>query len=179
MFALHICGYAELRPAIESFKPTHIISAIEQIDRLPGKHLHVKVSDVSSTQPGYITPTSNHLTKVLEFTQDLTDEDRLLVHCFAGQSRSTAFAIAALIQHGMTYREAFDEVSALRSILLPNKLIVRQTDVHFGLNGEFERLVQDYYHDSMMRTRRPPSGPTADAIAAMKALKDLFARYDL
>lgn len=102
---------------------------------------------------GNVHPTVEHLKQVFAFTQHLSDDDRLLVHCYAGQSRSTACALAVLIQHGMDFREAFDRVSVMRSIMLPNALIVHLTDEYFGLNGEFDQLLKDYYAGYFQRAR--------------------------
>jgi predicted protein tyrosine phosphatase len=173
MFKLQICGFPELNEVIDSFQPTHIISAINWVEPLPGRHLHVDVSDVSRPMDGHVHPKSEHLKQVLAFTIGLTDADRLLVHCYAGQSRSTAFAIAVLIQHGLSYEAAFDQVAAIRSILLPNRLIIQLTDDHFALNGNLTRLIADYEaaHQARLRSEhshalsardRPPTRAEVD-----------------
>jgi predicted protein tyrosine phosphatase len=149
MFAIRICGYAELRETLARFEPTHVISAIEQIDKLPCNHLHVSVSDIVAPLVGHVPPTSDHLAQVLDFTAALADDDRLLVHCFAGQSRSTAYAIAVLIQHGVPYSTAFHQVAAQRPFLMPNKRIVGQTDRYFNLDGNYDRLVEDHYRGTL------------------------------
>jgi predicted protein tyrosine phosphatase len=153
MFTLAICGLNELPDKIDSFAPTHILSVITHIEPQPGHHMHIAISDVPMPMDGHVHPTMEHLQQVLAFTEHLTDDDRLLIHCYAGQSRSTACALAALIQHGMDFREAFDHVSVMRAIMLPNALIVHLTDEYFGLNGEFDQLLKDYYAGHFQRAR--------------------------
>jgi predicted protein tyrosine phosphatase len=147
MFQLKICGVAELHEVIAAFQPTHIISTITQSEALdlPGAHLHINVGDITSELDGHVLPTMHHLVELLNFTKDLTDDDRLLIHCFAGMSRSTAFAVAVLIQHGMDYDKAFDHVALLRPILLPNRLIIKLVDQYFALRGDLIDLVRQYY----------------------------------
>jgi predicted protein tyrosine phosphatase len=67
-----------------------------------------------------------------------------LVHCKGGHSRSPAMAIAICMQHGMTYREAFAHVAAIRSALLPNQLFIQHIDEHFGLNGKLVELAKEH-----------------------------------
>jgi predicted protein tyrosine phosphatase len=173
MFTINICGYNDLTDVIQTYQPTHIISAIENIEPLSEHHLHVMISDITTGWDGHVLPTIEHLLMVLQFTQNLTDEDRLLVHCFAGQSRSTAFAIAVLIQHGMRYNEAFDHVSSLRPILLPNRLIIRLIDQHFDLNGSLNQLVQSYYEGEYKRITKPVGLPSQSDVNVMKDLMQI------
>jgi hypothetical protein len=49
-------------------------------DVVGAHHLYVVVDDVT-TVTDERHPTSTHLQQVLDFTRDLTDRDRLLVHC--------------------------------------------------------------------------------------------------
>lgn len=178
MFAIQVCGYAELADVIASFAPTHIISAINSIGPLDDveHHLHVNVSDVPMPMDGHIHPTMAHLNQVLTFTAGLTDQDRLLVHCFAGQSRSTAYAIGVLIQHGLNSAEAFDKISILRSILLPNTLIIKLIDDRFGLHGELIEIIDHYRQGDYERMRelassnRKTASPSKSDVAWMKKL---------
>ena len=116
--------------------PTRIVTLRAMTGDVVGvHHLHVVVDDVAtvSDEPH---PTSAHVRQVLDFTRDLTDTDRLLVHCKGGHSRSPAMAIAICLQHGMTYSEAFAHVAATRSVLMPNRLFIQHIDEHFNLGGK-------------------------------------------
>lgn len=66
--------------------------------------------------------------KILDFTADLGTDDRLLVHCYAGISRSTAVALGILCQHGLSPREALTAVRTLRPIASPNAHILTLFD---------------------------------------------------
>ena len=106
-------------------------------------HLYVVVDDVTEHVADERHPTSARVQQVLDFTRDLTDTDRLLVHCKGGHSRSPAMAIAICMQSGITYREAFTHVAAIRSALLPNQLFIQHIDEHFGLNGKLVELAKE------------------------------------
>ena len=101
------------------------------------------------------SPRKQQVAIALAFTKDLKDGDRLLVHCTAGKSRSTAIGIAALIQHGMTPQEAFDHVKALRPALIPNRLIIQYVDELLELNGELNKVIEEYYNSLLLDSKLP------------------------
>ena len=144
MFELKVVGAEEAAVLIGEGWPTRIVTLRALSGDVVGaNHLYVIVDDVTNdTDERH--PTSTHLQQVLDFTQDLTDTDRLLVHCKGGHSRSPAMAIAICMQHGMTYREAFAHVAAIRSALLPNQLFILHIDEHFGLNGKLVELAEEH-----------------------------------
>lgn len=81
-------------------------------------------------------PSTRHLKEILQFSQ-MTGQEPLLVHCWAGVSRSTAVALVLIVQ-GM-YREgcaeeeivedATETILAIRPCAAPNPLILE-----IGLN---------------------------------------------
>lgn len=145
MFEIIVLGFDEIQEVIDAGWPTRIISVIKKsnMPNYGSHHLHLTFDDVHETGTPHITPMAEHLHKVLDFTKDLTDDDRVLVHCLAGISRSTATAIGILIQHGMNYEDAYNHIKKVRPILAPNKLITQYIDEHFGLNGDLLQLVND------------------------------------
>lgn len=144
-FDIKICGRVEATLLIERGWPTRILTlTCEDISLAGDHHLQVSINDISRPIDGRVLPTMEHLVSILDFTKALTADDRLLVHCMLGMSRSTAAAIAILIQHGMSYDAAFQHVETLRPILLPNELLIRLCDAHFGLNGALVARVSDH-----------------------------------
>ena len=85
---------------------------------------------------------------------------RLLIHCHAGVSRSTALAYAVLIdQHGAVGDEArmLERLLALRPQACPNRLVIRYADQLLGCAGRMIRAVDD--HPTIQATRRRNFGP--------------------
>lgn len=176
MFQLKVVGLEEANRLIEQGWPTRIVSLTgDARESLGSHHLHIVVSDVSVALPTAIYPTPEHLEAALDFTKDLTDDDRLLVHCFAGQSRSTAVSIGILINHGMHYADAFAHVESVRSILLPNRLFIQHIDDRFGLDGQLIAHAKAHRASALQRTLILPSTMPSDSdIDAMKKLLRLF-----
>ena len=143
MFEIKVSSYNESKDLIAQGWPTKIIGVIGDKDLLiqGPHHLHVIFDDIARPVLGYIHPTEDHFAEILAFSREFTDDDRVLVHCHFGISRSTAIAIAILIQHGMTYLDAYYHIEMLRPILSPNKLIIHYIDRRFGLDGKLSEIV--------------------------------------
>jgi predicted protein tyrosine phosphatase len=91
----------------------------------------VSSSFLKTTKP----PTLPQIQDILEFTAPLKSTDKLLVHCHAGISRSTAVACGVLCQHGLTPNEAVKSVLSIRKLALPNKQVLTLFDEILGLEG--------------------------------------------
>jgi predicted protein tyrosine phosphatase len=174
VFDLKVVGLDEAVSLVREDWPTRIVSLTGDAELYYGPHhLHIQVNDVSFIAQHLIHPMPEHLHQILAFTKDLTAADRLLVHCFAGQSRSTAVAIGILIDHGMSYREAFDHVASVRGLLLPNQLFIQHIDEHFALQGALVDHVAAHRKANIgdMIIAGPPS---EEAITDMKKLLQMF-----
>ena len=136
MFDIKVVGRDEAKLLIAQGWPTRIVSLTNDEGERHGlHHLHIHVNDLEAIAENEFYPTPDHLQSVLAFTNDLTDDDRVLVHCRGGHRRSTAIAIGILIQHGMNYKKAFAYVEAIRDGFMPNQLFIKYIDEHFGLQS--------------------------------------------
>ncbi len=79
---------------------------------------------------------------ILDFSAGLTPHDKLLVHCSAGISRSTAVATGILCQHGLSPRSALNQVFSVRQCATPNPYIIALMDKALKLNGELTSALQ-------------------------------------
>jgi predicted protein tyrosine phosphatase len=148
MFDIKICNLGNAPDHIVNWS-TKAISLLDPDTTMAGfspgpRHLILYFHDVAYTVAGFMAPTRKEFRKILEFSRSFVDEDRVLVHCHAGMSRSTAVAIAILINHGMDHVDAFNKVKVVRPMLWPNSLITKFTDDHFKLNGELIQLCETY-----------------------------------
>ena len=155
MFELKVGGLAECREIVATGWPTRIVRLLPFGPSEPvitgDWYLQVDVDDISVQESGFILPQQAHLLKILDFTKTLTDQDRLLVHCLAGISRSTAISIGICIQHGMGFREAYEHVKLIRPVLQPNTIFLRLIDDHFQLDGRLVALNRSYRYVSSDR----------------------------
>jgi predicted protein tyrosine phosphatase len=151
MFQLMICAVDDIAKCKNAFKPTYTISIVDGDYDVGSTDLKLRIDNITNPMPGLVHPQPRHLETILAFTEDLGDDDRILIHCNAGQSRSTAVAIAVLIQHDLTPQEAFDTVAQLQPNLLPNMRLIEYTDHYFGLGGALIKLVDTQRRESLAR----------------------------
>lgn len=156
MFELRITGAEDARELHAQGWPTKAVTLLGKVDahRVPcqgAHHLCLYFDDTERHDDAEWQAVSPwHIQRVLAHTADLRDDDRLLVNCKAGKSRSTAMAIGIMIQHGMSPAQAFGHVRAVRNVLIPNRLMIEFIDQHFELGGELDNIVQEYYEGLML-----------------------------
>jgi len=72
-------------------------------------------------------PNEEHVRKIIEFMRELAPVDKLLIHCFAGYSRSPAAVLIAKCERdGKTFHQAKDELKDAR---IPDKLVPKPNDI--------------------------------------------------
>jgi predicted protein tyrosine phosphatase len=99
-------------------------------------HLIVEFED--RLQPDQGAPTLAHAEQILSWAQPRLDRS-ILVHCKAGQSRSTASAIGIAALAGMSEPEAWNHVASL--CRPPDKLKTRPFIPNLRLLGHFDVLL--------------------------------------
>jgi predicted protein tyrosine phosphatase len=97
--------------------------------------------DVEFAREG--APDRNAVYRILLFSQGFTLNDRILIHCRAGISRSTAIACAIACQHSPPGEEkaAVDHIRSIRSLMMPNFLIIKLADEILQREGKLVTAV--------------------------------------
>jgi predicted protein tyrosine phosphatase len=153
---LKILSLSEAQTTREKF--THVISLLEtnylgDIPHLgipPERRLLLICDDVSSPEVEEFStirpPTKEHVSQGLAFARSLPSEAKLLVHCYAGVSRSTAMAYAILCQT-FPKRSEIDLLRRLaptRKLFIPNGLILIYADELLQRYGRMVEAVEEY-----------------------------------
>jgi predicted protein tyrosine phosphatase len=130
--------------------PSHIISAMGPAvgyTSAGDHHLVVEFDDteVNNPESKWVAATRDDIERIFAFTKNLTDGDRLLVHCQAGHGRSPAILMGVLMQHGMSADDAFESVLEIRSAAIPNRMIVDIIDDVLSTEGALGTRVAAYY----------------------------------
>jgi predicted protein tyrosine phosphatase len=155
---LHI-AVSDLRGALRNAPNgffTHVISTIDPradlsiLERAHQagniKHFAIRFDDEEDdgAPTNKLVPKFAHIEQILAFSQQLTENDHILVHCVGGISRSTATAIGIHCQHGATPEEAVAQIEKVRPQLFPNLTITKHFDAALGLNGRLLGAVKDW-----------------------------------
>ncbi len=92
-------------------------------------------------------PILRDVKRILDFTSQIPAKAKVLVHCRAGVSRSTATAYSILCQHTKPGKEMDNllHVQTLRDLVLPNRLVIRHADTVLKRDGAM--LLHLYHPD--------------------------------
>ena len=126
-----ISGLYGLYQTYKAFKPKFCISLLDigiDVKQALGfkckNHLilHFEDYDKRWAHSG-AAPKLEHVQKIVDFAKDIGPDDKVLVNCHAGVSRSVATAIGILVQHGMDPVDAILHCKEIRPQMWPNDLI--------------------------------------------------------
>ena len=161
---IHVCSLAALPETVRLTKASHVLTVmanVEQVARpvsvLPANHLKVSMDDITEEMDGFVAPSETHIDQVLNFVRGWDRSAPLVVHCYAGISRSTASAFAAVCALNPR-RDEFVIARKIREaspIASPNRLIVSLADKMLGRNGRMLHALDDMGPGSMNIEGRP------------------------
>ncbi|MCA1454993.1 dual specificity protein phosphatase family protein [Bradyrhizobium sp. BRP22] len=147
---LHVCSLAALPETVRLTGASHILTVmanVAQVRRpasvLEANHLRVQVDDITEIMDGFIAPCDEHIEKVLNFVRGWDRSAPMVVHCYAGISRSTAsaFAAACALNPHRDEVEIARRIRAASPIASPNRLMVSLADKALGREGRMLRAL--------------------------------------
>ena len=105
---------------------------------------------------GFVAPNDDHIMQVLTFIRSWDRKAPLVVHCYAGISRSTASAFTAACRSTRIRRISIArQIRAASPIAQPNRLIVALADKALGRGGRMLRAVDEMGPGDMTIEGRP------------------------
>ena len=144
MTAIHVCSLTKLEETVTLTGARHVITLINAGTpmRLPAtighrNHLFLAMHDIVETVDGMTPPGEIHVARMLEWVKDWDRATPLVVHCFAGISRSTAAAYT-LVSALNPWRGEATLAALLRQrapSATPNRRIVEIADRLLGRDG--------------------------------------------
>ena len=108
------------------------------------RHLNLGISDIVAAAPGQVLPEAEHIETLIGFFRKWDREQPMLVHCFAGVSRSTASAFIAVCAIAPHRNEA-EVARALRAAsptATPNARFVALADHALGRGGRMVAAIE-------------------------------------
>jgi predicted protein tyrosine phosphatase len=161
---IHVCSLALLPDVVKATGATHVITVmadVQKVQRPPSiqaeNHLVISMDDINAPAEGFVAPQRTHVEQVLDFGRRWSRAAPLVIHCYAGISRSTAsaFAIACALN------PAREEIAIARQIrkdspsAQPNRLIVGHADELLGRGGRMLDALADIGPGDMSIEGRP------------------------
>jgi predicted protein tyrosine phosphatase len=108
-----------------------------------GRHLKLDFHDIVQPAEGLIPPGRSEARQLLEFFEAWTADAPLLIHCWAGISRSTASAYVAtcLFAPESDEEDLAQNLRRASPSATPNRLIVQLADAELGRGGRMVRAI--------------------------------------
>ena len=140
---IYVCPLSQVHAAIRKLTPSHLVSLLDpksMIETPPGivrgRHLRLSVNDIAEPREGLVLPGESHIREILDFVDGWDQRAPLLIHCWAGISRSTATAYIALchLNQGQEY-DAAKKMRAAARHAQPNRRLVALADTLMGRGG--------------------------------------------
>ena len=163
---LHVCSLAALPDTVKATGASHVLTVMANVDQVqrPASVLRGQSSESVrwTTSPSTWTASSRrsdaHIEKVLAFVRGWDRRAPMVVHCYAGISRSTASAFAAacmLNPHRDEIAIAQTDPRRARRSPQPNRLIVSLADKALGRDGRMLRALDEMGPGSMTVEGKP------------------------
>jgi predicted protein tyrosine phosphatase len=144
-----VCSLARAPEIARSRKPSHAISLLDPGTPFPAlglvaaRHLQTGVHDIEADLHGQDACCDTRMHAILDFAGGWDRADPMLIHCYAGISRSTATAYITACLHNPGVDEAAI-ASALREAsptASPNRRFIALADAALGRQGRMRAAI--------------------------------------
>lgn len=153
-----VCPLSLVPATVAAHKPSHLITLLDPdhvIDTpaplTPERHLRIGVNDICDPTEGLLLPCEDNVREILDFGATWDEAAPIVVHCWAGISRSTATAFMLACERNPQVDERDIALAMRRAspIATPNRKLVAIADDMLDRGG---RMV-----DAVDRIGRGPS----------------------
>jgi len=148
---IHVCSLARLQDTVDEIGARHVVTLLRDhhlVQRPRGisveNHLILSMDDITCEIDGYTHPCDEHVMQLVDFVQDWDRRAPMVMHCYAGISRSTAGAFVAACALNPKRSEAAIALAIREAspTATPNIRIVTLADQFLGRDGRMIRAVE-------------------------------------
>jgi predicted protein tyrosine phosphatase len=148
---IHVCSLARLYSTVEQTGARHVVTLLgtdDYIDRpssVPAdNHLFLRMHDISEPRDGHVAPDAEHVASLVGFVRGWDRAAPLVVHCWAGISRSTAAAFVSVcaLKPERDEHEIAWAIRRASPTATPNIRIVKFADAMLDRKGRMVAAVE-------------------------------------
>src|SRR5262249_41001721 len=141
---IHVCSLARLHETVEETGASHVVTLLNDrhlVARPNGipaeRHLILGMDDICEPIDGYVCPAEEHVADLIDFVRGWNRNAPMVVHCYAGVSRSTAGAFVSACALNPQRAEAAIAWSIRHAspTATPNRRLVSLADRVLGRDG--------------------------------------------
>lgn len=146
-----VCGLGDVAATLARQRPSHMVTLLDPATMIatPGalsseRHLKLAVNDIAEPAEGLVLPGEDVVRQLLAFAEGWDETAPMLIHCWAGISRSTASAFVLACDRS----PAVDERAIAKALrraaphASPNRRIVALADDMLGRRGRMVDAVE-------------------------------------
>jgi len=147
---LHVCSLARIGEMVEKTGARSMVTLLSpgtevlRPDAITAEnHLNIGMSDIVVAAPGQVAPGVAHVEELIQFVRRWDRAAPMLIHCYAGVSRSTAsaFIAACALNPRRDEREIAQALRAASPTASPNPRFVALADSRLGREGRMSAAV--------------------------------------
>jgi predicted protein tyrosine phosphatase len=166
---VHVCSLETMPKLVVETGARHLITVINQMSIPPTPavvppdlHLRLAMNDITSPQDGLVHPNTEHIEALIAFARTWNRQGPLVVHCWAGISRSTAAAFITLctLNKPGTERQFAQALRAASPTATPNYLMVEIADDLLGAKGRMIDAIEEIGTGEMAMAGTPFALPS-------------------
>lgn len=140
---IYVCSLDDMPEIVRDVRPEYLVSVVESdwqpptpSEISPERHLRLEIHDIGQPLSGYIVPEEHHIATLIDFLSACDPDSSVLLHCFAGISRSPAAALIALVLDAEGQEtEAAQMLRRAAPHAYPNRRMIELADELLGRNG--------------------------------------------
>lgn len=146
-----VCPLSRAPEIARDQKPSHVVSLLDPGTPFPSlagyaedRHLRLNIHDIEAEMDGFDACCDKRMLAILDFVRTWGGDEPILIHCYAGISRSTATAFITACTHNPDTDE--EEIAlALRAAsptASPNRRFVALADAELARGGRMTRAIE-------------------------------------
>ena len=148
---IHVCPLSAVPDVVAGCDASHLVTCLpgEVCVETPGaveaaNHMRLFIHDIAEPMDGYIAPDAEHVLQLLAFAAAWDRRGAMVIHCWAGISRSTAAAFIALCALNPAAPEELIArlLREASPTAYPNRLMIRLGDAALGRAGRMIGAVE-------------------------------------
>jgi predicted protein tyrosine phosphatase len=148
---IHVCPLSKVEETVSHVGAERLVSLLavgttmtRPASIVSENHLYLAMNDIAEAQTGMTLPGESHVRSLLDFAYDWDRARPLVVHCYAGISRSTAAAyiIAAALRPERDEGELAATLRWLSPSATPNPRLVAVADALLGRQGRMIEAIK-------------------------------------
>lgn len=149
MTRIIVTPLSKLGQQMKAHRPSHVVTLTsgdvpDLGEDYRGQRLALTFNDIIEPRDNLIMPVENHVQQLLDFAQQWDRQVPLLIHCYAGVSRSTAaaFIVASALQPDQDEVRLAQDLRKLSPQATPNIRLIALADAMLGRKGRMEQAIR-------------------------------------